>query len=243
MIPGSPATAALRHLLTELAGTRHTGALHVEGFPGGTFYLSAGRIVYAESPACPGIDARLVASGRLAEATWRAAYHAGYADCRVGAVLVEQGHLVQGELVCRVLAGICDATHAILQGDGARVHFVPGERHWLGQVTQLELTALSRETARRLRAATPRPSATPQAPQQQVPEQQVPAQQIPAQPVPEQRGAGPETVPPTRNVLPVRRTDPRTANAWPLGEGGNAPHFTPDYATLKRIRQTLKSID
>lgn len=210
MIPGSPATAAVRHLLTELAGGRHTGALHVDGNPGGTFYLAAGRITYAGSPACPGIGTRLVASGRLAEPTWRAAYRAGYAECRVGAVLVHEGHLAQGELVCRVLAGICDATQAILQGSATRFRFATGERHWLGQVTQLELTALARETARRLEldAARPAPAPTPAA-----------------------------------NELPMRRTEPRTTNTGPLGDGDNAPRFAPDYATLKRIRKTLKSLD
>jgi hypothetical protein len=222
VIPGSPATAAVRHLLTELAGGRHTGALHVDGDPGGTFYLAAGRITYAGSPACPGIGTRLVASGRLAEATWRAAYRAGYAECRVGAVLVHEGQLAQGELVCRVLAGICDATQAILQGTATRFRFATGERHWLGQVTQLELTALARETARRLELDAARPPSG-----------------AGFGPGP---GAGPAAGP-AANELPMRRTEPRTTNTGPLGDGDNAPRFAPDYATLRRIRKTLKSLD
>lgn len=204
MIPGSPATAALRHLLTELGRARHTGALHVDGTPGGTVYLVAGRVTYAESPAVPGVDARLIGSGRLSAHVFAQVYRAGYAECRVGALLVQRGHLEQGELTCRVLATICDATHAVLQGDGPRVHFVPNERHWLGQVTQIELTVLAREAARRAAA---------------------------------QRDAS------ALNALPVRRAEPRATNAGPPGDGDNSPRFTPDYATLKRIRRSLKSID
>lgn len=149
MLTGSPATAALRLLLTDLAGSGGTGALHVGGHPGGSLYLLNGLITYAESPAHPDIRERLVTTGRLSEETWRAAFAAGFADQQVGALLVQQGHLVPGELACRVLAAICDATDALLRSDDAPVSFVPDERHWLGPVAQLELTALIRETARR----------------------------------------------------------------------------------------------
>jgi len=71
VIPGSPATASLRHLLTELAETGRTGALHIGGTPGGALYLVAGRITYAETAACPGLGERLVACGRLSARTWQ----------------------------------------------------------------------------------------------------------------------------------------------------------------------------
>jgi hypothetical protein len=153
VIPGSPATASLRHLLTALAETGRTGALHIGGTPGGALYLVAGRITYAESPASPGIGDRLVTSGRLPAAAWRRAYADGAADRRVGRLLVARGLLGRNELACRVVAAICDATHALLQSDcDAPVRFAPGEQHAFGVVAQIELGALGNETARRLRA-------------------------------------------------------------------------------------------
>jgi hypothetical protein len=150
VIPGSPATASLRHLLTELGESGRTGALHIGGTPGGVLYLVAGRIAYAETPARPGVGERLVGSGRLPAAVWQATCDAGRGAHAVGRLLVRDGHLGQNELACRVVAAICDATHALLQSDEAPVHFVPGERHWLGVVTQVELGALGHETARRM---------------------------------------------------------------------------------------------
>ena len=112
------------------AETGRTGALHIGGSPGGALYLVAGRITYAESPACPGIGERLVASGRLPAAAWRRAYADGAADRRVGRLLVRAGRSGRNELACRVVAAICDATHALLQSDcDAPVRFVPGEQH------------------------------------------------------------------------------------------------------------------
>ena len=158
MIPGSPATASLRRLLAELAECGRTGAQHIGGPPGGALYLVAGRITYAESPARPGIGDRLVTSGRLPAAAWRRAYADGAAGRRVGRLLVARGLLGRNELACRVVAAICDATHALLQSDDAPVRFAPGERHTFGVITQVPLGALVHETARRLRAVpVPRP--------------------------------------------------------------------------------------
>ena len=144
--------ACLHQLLTELAEAGRTGALHIDGTPGGVLYLVAGHITHAESPACQGVGERLVASGRLSAETWKAAYDEGRGRHRVGRTLVRDGHLGQHELACRVVATICDATHVLLQqSDDAPVRFVPGERHWLGVITQIELGPLIHETAKRLR--------------------------------------------------------------------------------------------
>jgi uncharacterized protein DUF4388 len=148
--------ASLRDVLQSLGEEGRTGALHLGGAPGGVLYLVDGHITYAESPACPGVGERLVASGRLSAGTWKAAYEEGREQHRVGRTLIRDGHLGRHELACRVVATICDATHALLQGDDAPVRFVPGERHWLGDVTHVELGALIRETAKRLRTVPPR---------------------------------------------------------------------------------------
>jgi hypothetical protein len=150
LIPGSPATASLRRLLTELGESGGTGALHIGGTPGGSLYLITGRITYAESPACPDIGERLVASGRISAAAWDAAYALGAPVHRIGRLLIRHGHVGQNELACRVVAAICDATHALLQSDDAPVRFAPGERHPFGVVAQVELGALSHERAKRL---------------------------------------------------------------------------------------------
>jgi uncharacterized protein DUF4388 len=144
-------STSLRHLLNQLGSAGQTGALYVDGTPGGVLYLVAGHLTHAESPACPGVGERLVASGRLSARTWAAAYDEGRGQHRVGRVLIRDGHLGQHELACRVIATICDTTHALLQGTDTAIRFVPGERHWLGVITQVELGALIHETARRLR--------------------------------------------------------------------------------------------
>ena len=146
----------MRRLLTELGESGRTGALHVGGRPGGVFYLALGRIVYAESPACPGVGERLVSSGRLAAPTWQAAYAEGRGAHQVGRVLLRDGRLGPGELALRVVAAIADATHELLQQDDAPARFVPGERHWLGGYAGVRLGALGHIHAERLRAV-PRP--------------------------------------------------------------------------------------
>ncbi|WP_433726071.1 DUF4388 domain-containing protein [Actinoplanes sp. CA-051413] len=142
---------ALRRLLTNLAESGRTGALHVGGAPAGVIYLVAGRITHAESAACPGIGERLVTSGRLAAAAWQSAYAAGRGTGTVGRALVRDGHLGHHELACRVVAAITAATHALLQGsDEAPMRFVPGERHWFGAVAPIELGSLGTQAAKRL---------------------------------------------------------------------------------------------
>lgn len=125
----------MRRLLSELGESGRTGALHVGGTPGGVFYLVAGRIAYAESPAAPSLAERLIRSGRLTPRTWRSAYAEGHPDCRVGRVLLRDGWLGQHELALRVRAAIAGATRVLLRQADAPARFVPGERHWLGEVT------------------------------------------------------------------------------------------------------------
>jgi hypothetical protein len=161
-------SASLRHLLNDLGAAGRTGALYVDGTPGGVLYLVAGHITHAESPACPGIGERLVASGRLPAATWTAAFAEGSGQHRVGRVLIRDGHIGQHELAARVIATICDATHALLlsrpaaENPGSKpgsgdtpMRFVPDERHWLGVIAQVEMGALIHATARRLRTVPP----------------------------------------------------------------------------------------
>ena len=124
MSPSKP--AAPGRLLTQAAGERQTGALMVGGQPGGTVFLDEGMVIYAESPAAPGVGELLTASGRLAGRTWQAALDAGSAGGRVGQLLVDQGHLTQGELELCVLGAIYDAGYFALSPAAAPVEFRPG---------------------------------------------------------------------------------------------------------------------
>ncbi|MFG1609314.1 MarR family transcriptional regulator [Actinoplanes sp. NPDC049265] len=148
-------TAAPGRLLTQVAGERQTGALVVDGHPGGSpggaVYLHDGAVVYAESPAAPGVGELLTASGRLAGRTWQAALDAGTAGARVGRLLLDQGHLTQGELELCVLGAIYDAAYFALAPASAPVEFRAGAGHWLGTVVRVEAAAVNREARRRAR--------------------------------------------------------------------------------------------
>jgi hypothetical protein len=144
-------TAPPGRLLTQAAGDRATGALVVGGAPGGTVYLVEGRVIYAESPAAPGVGELLTSSGRLAGRTWQAALDAGTSNARVGALLLEQGHLTQGELELCILGAIYDAAYFALSPASAPVEFLEGATHWLGPVVRADAAAVNREARRRAR--------------------------------------------------------------------------------------------
>ena len=149
MSPSQTASPGL--LLTQAADERRTGALVVDGHPGGTVYLVEGAVVYAESPAAPGVGELLTSSGRLAGRTWQAALDAGTAEARVGRLLLEQGHLTQGELELCVLGAIYDAAYFALAPESAPVEFLDGATHWLGPVVRAGAVAVDREARRRAR--------------------------------------------------------------------------------------------
>jgi hypothetical protein len=148
-------TASPGRLLTQVAGERQTGALVVDGHPGGdpggVVYLVDGAVIYAESPAAPGVGELLTASGRLAGRTWQAALDAGTPAARVGQLLLDQGHLTQGELELCVLGALYDAAYFALAPAGAPTEFRAGVTHWLGTVVRVEAAAVNRESRRRTR--------------------------------------------------------------------------------------------
>jgi len=135
-----------RRTLTQLAGAGETGALYVEGEPGGIVYLTDGWVSYVESPASPGVGELLTTSGRLPEVVWAPALASGD---EVGPLLVAQGHLTQGELELCTLGAIYDAAFFVLSPAPARVRFEAGERHSVGQVCQVDAAVLGRELTRR----------------------------------------------------------------------------------------------
>ncbi len=138
-------------LLTQVAGERQTGALVIGGHPGGAVYVLEGQVIYAESPAAPGVGELLTSSGRLAGRTWQNALDLGTSTARVGRLLVEQGHLTQGELELCVLGATYDAAYFALAAPGAPVDFLDGATHWLGAVVHIDPAAIIREVRRRAR--------------------------------------------------------------------------------------------
>jgi hypothetical protein len=144
-------TAAPGRLLAQVAGERKTGTLVVGGHPGGMVHLLEGAVVYAESPAAPGVGELLTASGRLAGRTWQAALDAGTAGAEVGQLLLDQGHLTRGELELCVLGAIYDAAYFVLSQPTAPVEFRSGAAHWLGPVIRVDPAAVNREARRRAR--------------------------------------------------------------------------------------------
>ena len=144
-------SSAPGRLLTEAAGDGQTGALVVGGPGDGTLYLLDGQVTYAESAAAPGVGELLTASGRLSGHTWQAALDAGTSRGLVGKLLVEQGHLTQGELELCVLGATYDAAYFALSRLSAPVSFLEGATHWLGPVVRIEPAALTQEASRRSR--------------------------------------------------------------------------------------------
>jgi uncharacterized protein DUF4388 len=142
-------TAAPGRLLKQVAGEGQTGALMVSGRPGGAVYVRSGRVAYAESPAAPGVGELLTSSGRLAARTWQNALDLGTSTARVGRLLVEQGHLTQGELELCVLGATYDAAYFVLASDAAAVEFLAGATHWLGPVVHIDPAAVDKEARRR----------------------------------------------------------------------------------------------
>ena len=151
MHAGPPTPEPLRRALTRLTAAGATGALHVAGSPCGTIWLADGEIEYAETDVMPGVGERLVGTGRLTANVWDATHWAGRTEARVGRLLVDEGHVVHGELVSRTLAAMYDAGYLLLADDEAPTRFHADLRHWLGPVARVELADLDAETARRRR--------------------------------------------------------------------------------------------
>ncbi|MEV7008008.1 hypothetical protein [Streptosporangium sp. NPDC051022] len=143
----------VQDVLSGLAAHRATGALHLGG--AGTFYLTGGRVTYAESPAAPRVEDLLAACGRVSGHAVRQAMHATEEGRQGGELLISQGVLTRGELELCVLCAVLDAVYFLLEPPhppdppGRRPKFRPGERHWLGPHCYFDVAGLLRECKRR----------------------------------------------------------------------------------------------
>jgi hypothetical protein len=128
--------------------TGATGAVRVLDAPGGTVYLTEGRISYAECPLACGINRLLTGSGRLSSQSWRAVLATGRSGARVGAELSRLGLMPPAEVEIAVLAAIYAAAHFLFNAR-SRIRFEIGVTHPIGAVTDVDLQTACSEVDRR----------------------------------------------------------------------------------------------
>ncbi|MEO3976360.1 transcriptional regulator [Streptomyces sp. CAU 1734] len=142
---------ALSPLLTRLTEERATGVLIREH---GALYLTDGRVVHAESPAAPGLEALLAARG-AAEAGAPAGPAPG--PPHTGRVMSAGG----GRLEILRLTALFDAAYFALAPADGPTRFRSGAAHWRVPVRPVEPRAVEREALRRgrlLQALWPHPA-------------------------------------------------------------------------------------
>jgi hypothetical protein len=138
---------SVENILHGLADDRATGSLRLG--KAGTFYLTDGRVTYAESTAAPRVEDLLTASRRISAHAVRQARQAAAEGRWGGEQLVDKGVLTRGELEFCVLNAVLDAAYFLCDTTGHRPRFRPGELHWLGPQWYFEVTGLFRECKRR----------------------------------------------------------------------------------------------
>jgi hypothetical protein len=138
---------SVENILRGLADDRATGSLRLG--KAGTFYLTEGRVTYAESTAAPRVEDLLTAGHRVSAHAVRQVRQAAAENRWGGEQLVDKGVLTRGELEFCVLNAVLDATYFLCDATGHRPRFRPGERHWLGPQWYFEVAGLFRECKRR----------------------------------------------------------------------------------------------
>ena len=129
-----PADQIARELAV-LAQGEASGALEINGQPGGIVYLLAGRLTFAESPAVPDLGTRLIRSGRIQPDVWDQLAWGSRPDGATGSALVGRGIVTAAELQ-RLLQSIAlDALLALttpFAGECAvaGIWFAPQRSHW-----------------------------------------------------------------------------------------------------------------
>src|SRR5688572_6484971 len=108
-------------VLRGLADDRATGALRLG--KAGVFYLTGGRVTYAESACCPRAEDLLAAGGRISAHAVRQARQASSEERPGGDLLVDRGLLTRGELEFCVLGAVLDAAFFLFEATGVRMRF------------------------------------------------------------------------------------------------------------------------
>src|SRR5580698_6653692 len=107
----------LADALRQYAAARFSGVLRVEGKPGGTIYLTDGRISACETSGAPSLEVILLRSRTVAESDWDAAFTAAaVGERRMTDELVERALLGAGELEALLRVALADALFALVSG-------------------------------------------------------------------------------------------------------------------------------
>ncbi|MFI9030925.1 transcriptional regulator [Streptomyces sp. NPDC053560] len=248
---------AVSPMLVRLADERATGVLIRER---GTLYLSEGQVVHAESPAAPGLDVLLSATGRLPRAGWEEAVARAGARQEVGRFLVDSGRLAGGELELCHLGALFDAAFFALAPSSGPSRFRYGVSHWIGPVRPVPAAAVAHESSRRralLAAVWPYPDvdSAPVVPRAPTADRWIPRRQRVVLSLADGVRT-PEAIaralgrPAFHTLLEVRRlaagglvetpAAPAPAPASPVLEGVARQYAAPDIHLLRRLRDALE---
>jgi hypothetical protein len=112
-----PVNGLFGEALKEIAATRFSGLLRVDGSPGATVYLSGGGITACETPGAPGLEVVLLRSRRVAESDWDAAFAAAaIANRHMTTELVKRELVRAGELEALLRTALADGIFALVSG-------------------------------------------------------------------------------------------------------------------------------
>jgi hypothetical protein len=112
-----PADGKLADALRQYAAASFSGVMQVEGQPGGTIYLSGGRISACETSGAPSLEVLLLRSRRISESDWDAAFTAAAVGNRqLTAELVGRELIGAGELEALLRVALADAMFALVSG-------------------------------------------------------------------------------------------------------------------------------
>ena len=113
----SPADGILTGVLREWAAAKFSGALRVDGQPGGIIYFADGRISGCETSGAPSLEVILLRSQRISVPDWEAAFTAAAVGRRqMMAELVERHLLGAGEAEALLRTALADAIFALVSG-------------------------------------------------------------------------------------------------------------------------------
>jgi hypothetical protein len=129
------------------------GAVEISGSPGGTVYLEAGCVTFAESSAVPDLATRLIGSRRLSVEQW-AQLVAESPYTGVGALLTGRGFISEDELQLLLRSIALDAIMALTLPEAggpheAGIRFTPLVWHWAGKMLRMDMESVRTEVVQR----------------------------------------------------------------------------------------------
>ena len=133
--------------LAVLAQGEASGAVEINGQPGGIVYLNAGRLTFAESPAVPDLGTRLIRSGRIQPEVWDQLARESRSDGAIGSALVARGIVTAAELQRLLQSITLDALLALttpFAGECAvaGIWFAPQRSHWAEAVLAMDVVSV-----------------------------------------------------------------------------------------------------